>query len=95
MNESENKKRLGGHRLLKLNCRQFVYSLVRSILEHTAIPQGGIFKDAQKICRTWKLHRGKLSPCSNRKQAEDELGRSVVTKQNNLNRIKEIKDTNE
>jgi len=26
---------------------------------------------------------------------EDELGRSVVTRQNNLNRIKEIKDTNE
>jgi len=36
-----------------------------------------------------------LSPCSNRKQAEDELGRSVATRQNNLNRIKEIKDTNE
>jgi len=30
-----------------------------------------------------------------RKQAEDELGRSVVTKQNNLNKIKEIKDINE
>ncbi|MEA3293740.1 MAG: Bro-N domain-containing protein [Euryarchaeota archaeon] len=30
-----------------------------------------------------------------RKQAEDELGRSVVTKQNNLNIIKEIKDKNE
>ena len=30
-----------------------------------------------------------------RKQAEDELGRSVVTKQNNLNGIKEIKDINE
>jgi len=30
-----------------------------------------------------------------RKQAEDELGRSVVTTRNNLNRTKEIKDTNE
>jgi prophage antirepressor-like protein len=30
-----------------------------------------------------------------RKQAEDELDRSVVTKQNNLNKIKEIKDINE
>lgn len=96
MNESENKKRLGGHRLLKLNCRQFVYNLVRSILEHTAIsPKAEFLKMHKKICRTWKLHRGKLSPCSNRKQAEDELGRSVVTRQNNLNRIKEIKDTNE
>jgi len=30
-----------------------------------------------------------------RKHAEDELGRNVVTTQNNLNRTKEIKDTNE
>ena len=30
-----------------------------------------------------------------RKEAEDELGRSVITKQNNLNRTKEIKDANE
>jgi hypothetical protein len=32
---------------------------------------------------------------SSRKQAEDELGRSVVTKQNNLNRTKEVKGINE
>jgi hypothetical protein len=30
-----------------------------------------------------------------RKQAEDELGRSVVTKQNNLYNTKEVKDINE
>lgn len=30
-----------------------------------------------------------------RKKAEEELGRSVVTKQNYLNKNKEIKDTNE
>ena len=30
-----------------------------------------------------------------RKQTEDELGRSVVTKQNNLYKIKEVKDINE
>ena len=30
-----------------------------------------------------------------RKEAEDELGRSVVTQQNNLNKTKEIKDINE
>ncbi|MBC2700679.1 MAG: hypothetical protein HF976_04570 [ANME-2 cluster archaeon] len=59
------------------------------------IPQGGIFKGAQKICRTWKLHRDKLSPYSNRKQAEAELDKSVVTKQNNLYNAKEVKDINE
>ena len=48
MNESENKKRLGGHRLLKLNCRQFVYSRVRFILEHTAISPNAEFLKMHK-----------------------------------------------
>jgi hypothetical protein len=47
-----------------------------------------------KKSKTVAKRGGKVAGTA-RKQAEKELGRSVVTKQNNLNKTKEIKDTDE